>query len=106
MFPSESFLTEKLRDELQVGLGDELFFVGLFKEHSGLKRNVPIVRAGNIAAIPEEPIKSRNWPDMEAVLSRGPLTRRPKRLSGFRPSRLNVDCPGRIMAGQARLPRQ
>jgi hypothetical protein len=38
------------------GLGDEIFIIGLFKSHYGKEKNVPIVRIGNIAAMPEEPV--------------------------------------------------
>ncbi|MGD0138428.1 MAG: hypothetical protein ABSD28_06085 [Tepidisphaeraceae bacterium] len=40
------------------GIGDNVFIVGLFTEHSGSKRNLPILRTGNIAAKPEEPVKT------------------------------------------------
>jgi hypothetical protein len=40
-------------------VGDELFFTGLFSEHFGRTRNIPIVRVGNIAALPEEPISTK-----------------------------------------------
>ncbi|HEY5482512.1 MAG TPA: hypothetical protein VIK31_01705 [Propionibacteriaceae bacterium] len=35
-----------------IGPGDELFFPGMFVSHRGQQRNVPIVRMGNIAAMP------------------------------------------------------
>lgn len=44
----------------QIGLGDETFAIGLFRSHHGAQRNIPIVRIGNIAAMPEEPIKTRH----------------------------------------------
>ena len=71
VFPVAAFLTTALRTDLRVGLGDEVFFVGLFREHSGLQRNVPIVRVGNIAAMPEEPVRSRTWAEMDAYLVEG-----------------------------------
>ena len=37
-----------------VGLGDETFAIGLFRQHIGTDRNVPRVRIGNVAALPEE----------------------------------------------------
>jgi hypothetical protein len=40
-----------------IGIGDEIFTVGLFHLHCGTRRNIPIVRCGNIAAMPEEPIE-------------------------------------------------
>ncbi len=41
----------------QVGIGEELFIVGLFTKHHGASRNFPIIRAGHIAAMPEEPVR-------------------------------------------------
>jgi hypothetical protein len=38
------------------GVGDELAIVGLYTSHYGLVRNEPVVRLGNIAAMPNEPI--------------------------------------------------
>lgn len=51
-----------------LSLGDEVLFVGLFSGHPGNVRNVPIVRVGNIAAMPGEPIKLKDWGDMVAYL--------------------------------------
>src|SRR6266849_1958556 len=34
-----------------IGVGNELFFVGLFTRHSQTTKNIPIVRVGNIAAM-------------------------------------------------------
>jgi hypothetical protein len=41
------------------GIGDDLIVPGLFTEHYGTKRNVPIVRFGHVAAMPHEAIKSK-----------------------------------------------
>lgn len=43
----------------KVGLGDDLAFVGLFTQHYGNTRMLPIVRFGNISALPGDPIKVR-----------------------------------------------
>jgi hypothetical protein len=43
----------------QIGYGDDVCITGLFARHYGLKRNIPIVRVGNIAAMPEEPVETR-----------------------------------------------
>lgn len=51
----------------EIGLGDETFAIGLFRRHAGTQRNIPIIRIGNIAALPEEPIPTR-WGLMEALL--------------------------------------
>jgi hypothetical protein len=40
----------------KIGLGEEVFIVGLFRNHHGTNRNVPIIRVGNIAMIPGEPV--------------------------------------------------
>lgn len=42
----------------RVGVGDEVFMTGLFTEAPGSKRNMPIVRHGNIAMIPDEQIQT------------------------------------------------
>lgn len=42
--------------------------VGLFRNHLGRDRNEPIVRVGNIAAIPADPIRTRLFGDMRAIL--------------------------------------
>jgi hypothetical protein len=39
-------------------IGDEVFISGLFASREGEKRNIPIIRTANIAAMPEEPL----WP--------------------------------------------
>lgn len=39
-----------------IGVGTEVFLTGLFRHHYGRTRNIPLVRVGNIAAIPEEQV--------------------------------------------------
>jgi hypothetical protein len=50
-----------------IGVGDEVFLTGLFVNHFGTERNIPIVRMGAIAAMPEEPVRTQRGP-MEAYL--------------------------------------
>jgi hypothetical protein len=50
------FVTRKIVKDLDIGVGDDLFMVGRFANHSGTKRNLPTVRFGAIAMMPEEPI--------------------------------------------------
>jgi hypothetical protein len=57
-FPSTSFATETVIQKESIGIGEEVFLVGLFSEHAGRKKNTPIVRVGNIAAMPEEQIET------------------------------------------------
>ena len=56
VIPLGMFLSDDVRDEHEIGLGDEVFLPGLFINHHGRQRNIPIVRAGNIAAMPEEKV--------------------------------------------------
>jgi hypothetical protein len=48
--------TAEIVKHLGIGIGDEIFMVGLFYRHFGTKKNIPIVRFGTIAAMPEEPV--------------------------------------------------
>ena len=48
--PSEEFTSQT------IGLGAEIATVGLFRSHYGSNRNIPIVRVGNISAMPAEPV--------------------------------------------------
>ena len=67
-FSAEDFATEDFVKKEGVGLGDEVFLVGLFSEHYGKKRNIPIVRIGNIAAMPEEPVSVPGLGSIDAYL--------------------------------------
>jgi hypothetical protein len=49
-------LMDDLIKVFEVGPGDDVFIIGLFSKAEGKTRNVPIVRVGNIAAMPGEPI--------------------------------------------------
>ena len=60
-------LTDEIIKEREIGVGDEVAIVGLFRNHTGRKRNIPIVRIGNIAAMPEEPVWTR-YGNIEAYL--------------------------------------
>ena len=60
--PLDMFLTEEIITEKQIGTGDEVFLTGLFAHLSGSQRNLPIVRMGNIAMMPDEPIPTPQGP--------------------------------------------
>src|SRR5581483_6130068 len=47
-----------------IGPGDEVFIIGLFRNHPGRLRNIPIARIGNIAAMPGERVRT-DWHDRE-----------------------------------------
>lgn len=55
-FVAERFLTVKSIEEFGVGIGDETTTVGLFTQRHGKKLNIPILRGGIVAAMPEEPL--------------------------------------------------
>jgi hypothetical protein len=47
-------LTKEYLQANDIGAGDQVFTVGLLVNHFGRERNIPIVRIGNIAAMPDE----------------------------------------------------
>jgi hypothetical protein len=57
-FPFEGFATADVLGKY-VGMGTEVFALGLFDKHRGQERNLPIFRSGNVASIPREPLHDR-----------------------------------------------
>ncbi len=49
---SSDFLTDDRAAGFEVGIGDQVFMMGLFADHNGGRLNVPAARFGNIAAMP------------------------------------------------------
>jgi len=45
-----------------------VFISGLFRHHYGAKRNIPIVRVGNLAALNEERIVTKSFGEIDAYL--------------------------------------
>jgi hypothetical protein len=63
-------LTDETRDGDGIGIGDELQIIGLFVQHRGINRNVPIVRTGTIAAMPDpDELVDTGLGPMEAYLA-------------------------------------
>lgn len=62
-----SFATDEFIRQRGIGPGDEVFVVGLFGYATGERRNMPIVRMGNLAMIPTETIPT-DFGDVEAYL--------------------------------------
>jgi len=54
--PTTMFLTDEIIRNKSIGTGDEVFITGLFIHLAGSARNLPIVRMGNIAMMPDEPV--------------------------------------------------
>lgn len=52
----------------KVELGDELCIAGLFYPHKGEKRNIPLVRIANVAALRNEPVTSKDGLPMDVYL--------------------------------------
>jgi hypothetical protein len=50
---SNEIAFRQLLDDEDIGIGDDVFFTGLFRYHTQTERNEPIVRSGIIAAMPE-----------------------------------------------------
>ena len=63
----ELAVTEDIINKENIGVGDDVFLVGLFANHFGSKRNLPIIRVGNIASMPEEKVHT-DYGDIDAYL--------------------------------------
>lgn len=50
--------TPEVLSSIDIGIGDEVFSTGLFTPADGARRNIPIVRHGNIAMMPDEQIQT------------------------------------------------
>jgi hypothetical protein len=55
----KNFATPARLAQLEIGIGDEVFAVGLFTPAAGTQRNEPIVRHGNISMMPQEQIQTK-----------------------------------------------
>ena len=67
----KGWLKKGAREELRkqgAALGQEIAIIGLFRHHMGADRNVPIVRIGNIAAMPTERVWTKYCGYTEAFL--------------------------------------
>lgn len=67
VFKKGAALTDAYIAENDVGCGDEVFTAGLLVRHFGASKNIPVVRTGNIAAMPEEPVDLGNKLGYQAV---------------------------------------
>lgn len=66
--PPPMVLTKQAIDQEGIGVGDEVFTTGLFVHRTGVRRSIPIVRVGNIAAMREEAIQLPVFGEMDAYL--------------------------------------
>lgn len=56
--PDSLFVSDEVVRTRKIGVGDDLYITGLFVNHAGMDRNVPIVRSGIIASMPLEPVSA------------------------------------------------
>lgn len=54
--PLAMFATNEVVKKYFIGIGEDLFMAGLFTSRHGRRKNLPILRTGIIAAMPEEPL--------------------------------------------------
>ncbi len=68
VLPYSLCATDQKMKESEVGLGDEVFVTGLFTHHHGSRKNIPIVRVGNLACMTEEKITTNLFGEIDAYL--------------------------------------
>jgi hypothetical protein len=61
--PTRWFVTNEVIASRGIGIGEDLIVMGLFSSHLGRTRNLPIVRSGNIASMPLEPLVDQDTGD-------------------------------------------
>jgi len=69
LLPMDMIATNEDIGDHGIGLGDDLFAVGLFTLRTGRQRNIPILRTGVIAAMPTEPLPSKRGGQYMAYLA-------------------------------------
>lgn len=57
-FPLSGIANKSVLKNHAIDVGDEVFFPGLFTHHRGQQKNIPIIRVGNIAAMPDEKVST------------------------------------------------
>jgi hypothetical protein len=62
------FFSKAIGEKTHIGAGDEVLITGLFTKVTGKSRNIPIVRIGNLAMAPDEPIVPTALGDIEAYI--------------------------------------
>lgn len=69
-WPFVSFVTKEKLAAHGIGIGDDIFLLGLFTQRHGTKQNIPIIRTGVIASMPDEPIQdAQTGKDFKAYLA-------------------------------------
>jgi hypothetical protein len=65
---AQGFIPNEQFEKATIGLGAEVAIIGLFRSHYGTNQNVPVVRVGNISAMPGEPIFTKYAGHIKAYL--------------------------------------
>lgn len=65
-FPGEHLATKERLSSENIGPGDLIYAVGLFRELAGSRRNLPVVHTGHIAMLPDECVPVLDWDDPDA----------------------------------------
>lgn len=58
--PTFTFLTDEIISQERIGAGEDIAITGLFVNHYGHQRNIPIIRGGIISAMPEEKVQTQS----------------------------------------------
>jgi hypothetical protein len=59
-YPLSFSVTQQHIEGSKIDSGDDIFLIGLFTQHHGQQKNIPIVRVGNISAMPIEKIQTKD----------------------------------------------
>ena len=59
MLTEHSIADDVVIQDHGIGPGQDVFITGLFINHYGERKNIPIIRVGNIAAMPEEKVRMK-----------------------------------------------
>lgn len=69
LVPESMIVDDAILENEKIGIGDEIIVTGLFTHQPGKEHNIPMVRSGIIASMPNEPIRVK-WlkKDIDAYL--------------------------------------
>lgn len=59
--PMTLVVSDEIFLKYEIGEGEEVFVIGLFRHHHGRERNIPIVRVGNISSLEADPVQTRSY---------------------------------------------
>lgn len=96
--PNAAVATPEVIVSESIGIGDEVVIVGLFYNHYGLGKNIPIIRIGNLALLEEEKIKTKycGYTDAHLIEARS--------IGGLSGSPVFIHMPPvRVIAGKPQL---